>query len=38
MSMEDVLYVLMLAIVVWLLSELDGGGGGGRRARVPVSS
>jgi hypothetical protein len=34
--MGDILYVLCLAIVVWLASEYTGGDGGGKRGRVPV--
>ena len=35
-TMSDALYILMLAIVVWLAIEFsDGGGGSRQRGRVP---
>jgi hypothetical protein len=34
--MGDIIYVLCLAIVVWLANEYTGGDGGGKRGRVPV--
>jgi hypothetical protein len=34
--MGDLVYVLFLAVVIWLAVQADGGGGGGRRARVPA--
>ena len=36
--MEDLAYVLFLAVVVWLAVQLNDGGGGGRRARMPLPS
>jgi hypothetical protein len=32
--MADLVFVLFLAIVVWLATQIDGGGGGGRPARA----
>jgi hypothetical protein len=35
-DMSDVIYILMLAIVVWLASEFsDGGGGSRQRGHAP---
>ena len=34
MDMSDVIYILFLAICLWLAVNWDAGGGGGKRARV----
>ncbi len=35
--MDDLVYILFLAVVIWLAIQFDDGGGGGRRARVPAA-
>ena len=36
-ELSDAVYILFLAIVVWIAVQISDGGGGGRRARIPIS-